>query len=293
MDQLNHILHGLAYVALGVTLLVLTRGLIGMISPYSLRDQLTSKDNAAAGLAFTGYLVGVVIIFLGAAIGPDQVEMADGMLHDPTWEEIGMSMLVATGYTLGGLLCLYVGTIVVDKLVLRSFSVQKELVEDRNLGTGAVIFGNTVATALIIAGAVHGEEGGPLSAVVFFLLGQAVLVIWAAFYQMITKFDLHEQIEKDNVAAGTAYGLSVIAIGIVLLRACMDDLISWPDHLAKFGYFAVAGFVVLALLRTLTNRALLPGTTLQMEIERDRNINAAWVEGSVAIGAAAIVFFMM
>jgi uncharacterized membrane protein YjfL (UPF0719 family) len=293
MDQLHHILHGLAYVALGVALLVLTRGLIGLISPYSLRDQLTGRDNAAAGLAFTGYLVGVIIIYLGAAIGPDQIEMADGAMLDPTWSEIGMSMLTVSGYTIGGLGCLYLGTIVVDKFVLRTFSVQKEIVEDRNVGTGAVIFGNTVATALIIAGAVHGEGGGPLSAIVFFLLGQVVLVIWSLFYQMITKFDLHEQIEKDNVAAGTAYGLSVIAIGIVLLRASMDDLVSWPDHLAKFGYFAVAGLIVITILRALTNRLLLPGTTLHMEIERDRNLNAAWIEGSVAIGAAATVFFML
>ncbi len=293
MDQLHHILHGLAYVALGVALLVLTRGLIGLISPYSLRDQLTGRDNAAAGLAFTGYLVGVIIIYLGAAIGPDQIEMADGAMLDPTWSEIGMSMLTVSGYTIGGLGCLYLGTIVVDKFVLRTFSVQKEIVEDRNVGTGAVIFGNTVATALIIAGAVHGEGGGPLSAIVFFLLGQVVLVIWSLFYQMITKFDLHEQIEKDNVAAGTAYGLSVIAIGIVLLRASMDDLVSWPDHLAKFGYFAVVGLTVITILRAVTNRLLLPGTTLHMEIERDRNLNAAWIEGSVAIGAAATVFFML
>ena len=49
-------------------------------------------------------------------------------------------------------------------------------------------------------------------------------------------------------------------------RATMDDLVSWPDHLAKFGYFAVAGCVVLAILRTVTNRLLLPGMFVHAEL---------------------------
>lgn len=79
----------------------------------------------------------------------------------------------------------------------------------------------------------------------------------------------------------------------MLLCVVIGQHVGWPDHLAKFDYFAVAGLVVITILRALVNRLLLPGTTLHMAIERDRNPNAAWIEGSVAIGAAATVFFML
>ncbi|MFK7742910.1 MAG: DUF350 domain-containing protein, partial [Planctomycetota bacterium] len=217
----------------------------------------------------------------------------DGSLLAPTWPEIGESMLVVAGYTLGGLVGLYIGSVLVDRLVLRRFKVEDELIRDRNAGTGAVVFGSIVATALVVAGAVHGEGGGPLTAVAFFALGQVVLVLWSLVYQAISKFDLHEQIEKDNAAAGTAYGLSIVAVGIVLLRAAKDEFVSWADNLAEFGYYALAGFVVLIVLRFVTDRLLMPGARLNDEIERDRNLNAAWAEGSVAIGGAAMVFFMM
>lgn len=291
--DLHGILHGLAYVALGTLLLVVTRVLVGVLLPYGLREQLTKRDNPAVGLVFCGYLIGVVAIYLGAAIGPEHIEMEDGSLLPPTWTEIGESMLEVVGYTLGGLVCLYLGATLVDKLVLRRFKVEDELIRDRNAGTGAVVFGSLIATALVIAGAVHGEGGGPLTALAFFALGQVVLVLWSLVYQAISKFDLHEQIEKDNVAAGTAYGLSIVGVGIVLLRAVNDDFISWSDNLAQFGYYALTGFVVLIVLRYVTDRMLLPGACLNEEIERDGNLNAAWAEGSVAIGGATMVFFMM
>ncbi|MFK7740509.1 MAG: DUF350 domain-containing protein, partial [Planctomycetota bacterium] len=197
--DLHGILHGLAYVALGAALLVVARVLVGLLLPYGLQEQLTKRDNPAVGLVFSGYLLGVAAIYLGAAIGPEHVEMEDGTLLPPTWPEIGESMLVVAGYTFGGMVCLYVGSLLVDRLVLRRFKVEDELIRDRNAGTGAVVFGSIVATSLVIAGAVHGEGGGPLTAVAFFALGQVVLVLWSLVYQAISKFDLHEQIEKDNV----------------------------------------------------------------------------------------------
>jgi uncharacterized membrane protein YjfL (UPF0719 family) len=291
--DLHGILHGLAYVALGTVLLVVARLLVGFALPYRLQEHLTKRDNPAVGLVFTGYLLGVLIIFLGASIGPEHVEMEDGALLDPTWGEIGQSMLVVAGYTLGGLVCLFVGTILLDRIVLRRFAVTDEVIRDRNAGTGAVVFGSIVATALVIAGAVHGEGGGPVTALAFFGLGQVVLVLWSLVYQAFSKFDLHEQIEKDNVAAGVAYGLSVVGVGVVLLRASKDHFVGWAENLGEFGYFALTGFVVLVVLRVVTDRVLMPGDCLHVEIERDRNLNAAWAEGAVAIGGSAMIFFMM
>ena len=69
MEELHGILHGLAYVVLGFVLLYVARLFRGLVSPYPLQDQLTEADNPAAGLAFVGYFIGVIIIYLGAAVG--------------------------------------------------------------------------------------------------------------------------------------------------------------------------------------------------------------------------------
>jgi len=202
-------------------------------------------------------------------------------------------MAVVLGYTLGGVLALNLGRAMLSRFVLYRFDVAKELLEDRNVGTGAVVFGGLVATGLIVSGAVHGEGGGPLTALVFFALGQLVLVAFGLFYQKITRYDFHDEIEKDNVAAGVAFGGNMIALGILLFGANSGDFVGWAENLEDFGYYAVAGFAMLMVLRRLVDLVLLPGTTLHHEIANDRNLNAAWIEGIVAISMSVVIVVMI
>ena len=331
MTTFEGILLGLAYVALGVALLVVAKLVRDLVTPYKLDEELTTKDNPALGLSLAGYFLGVVIIFLGAAIGPEPDEA-------PSWTELLFTFGIVGAYALGGIALLNIGVVILDRLVLSSFSIQKEIIEDRNLGTGAVVFGTYIATALVVAGSVYGQGVGPwwmgpVSTIVFFVLGQLALVLFGMLYRWITTYDLHGEIERDNVAAGVAFGLSIIAIGIVLLRATGQDFAQveaavaeakeaqivevaragedigrfvdesgaievtpsdrWGYALIDFGYYALGGFIVIALLRRVTDALLLPGSTIHEEIAGDKNVAAALIEGVVAIGVASTVYFMI
>ena len=50
---------------------------------------------------------------------------------------------------------------------------------------------------------------------------------------------------------------------------------------------------LLWILRRVTDWVLLPGTTIAAEIARDRNVNAAWIEGIVSVGMATTIFFVV
>jgi uncharacterized membrane protein YjfL (UPF0719 family) len=280
------ILISLAYVFLGVVTLIVAKIIKDFLTPYKIDVELTAKDNSALGLTLTGYFAAVIIIFLGASVGLDPEEPLSA-------SELAIELGIVLLYALGGIVALNLGRVIVDKLVLTRFSTVKEIIQDRNVGTAAVEAGCFVATGLIVAGSINGEGGGPLSALAFFGLGQVVLIIFSKFYQLITKYDVHAEIEKDNVAAGVALGSSMVAIGVVLLGATRGDFIGWTENLARFGYFAVLGLVLLLILRKVTDFLLLPGTTIAHEIATDRNINAAWIEGIVSIGMATIILFMI
>ncbi len=280
------ILISLAYVFLGVVTLIVAKIIKDFLTPYKIDVELTAKDNSALGLTLTGYFAAVIIIFLGASVGLDPEEPLSA-------SELAIELGIVLLYALGGIVALNLGRVIVDKLVLTRFSTVKEIIQDRNVGTAAVEAGCFVATGLIVAGSINGDGGGPLSALAFFGLGQVVLIIFSKFYQLITKYDVHAEIEKDNVAAGVALGSSMVAIGVVLLGATRGDFIGWTENLARFGYFAVLGLVLLLILRKVTDFLLLPGTTIAHEIATDRNINAAWIEGIVSIGMATIILFMI
>ncbi len=225
---------GLLYVVLGIAALILSKLAIGLFSPYKKIDkELVHSDNFALGLTLSGYYAGVVIIFLGAAIGEGSEEISS----------VGAAAVAAVvdfAYAVFGILALNLCRKVVEKAILYKFSTVKEIIEDHNVGTGAVEAGMMIATALIIAGAIHGQ-GGVLSAVVFFVAGMLLLVLFSRFHALLTPYDDHEEIEKDNVAAGAYLGFSLIALGIIVLKATAGDFISWSHNLSYFLLYAVIG----------------------------------------------------
>ncbi len=277
---------GIAYLIAGVMVLVIARYVLDWLTPYNLDEELTEKDNPALGLPVAGYFIAVVIIFLGAAFGPELESDLGGL-------DLLLVVGIDVAYALAGILALNLARLSVDKLVLTQFDTKKEIIEDRNVGTGAVEAGSYIGSSLIIAGAIHGEGGGPLTALVFFLLGQLALILFARFYQLITSYDLHAEIERDNVAAGVAMGMSMIAISIIVFKGTVAEFESWSENLTWFGIEILLGFLLLYGLRKLTDLVFLPGSSLDYEIANDQNLNAAWVEGAIANGFAVMIFFLL
>lgn len=280
------IARGLSWLVVGTIVLLLARLLYRFVAPYHLEQELTERDNPAVGVAFTGYLAGVVAIFIGAISGPEPE-------FEPTIAEFLIEIATVAGYVAGGVAAMAVGRIMVDRLVLTKFSIRKEIVEDRNAGTAAVVAGAHFATGLVIAGAVGGDGGGWWSALAFFALGQIALAIFGRIYAIATPYDVHDEIERDNVAAGVAFGLSFAALGLVMMRATSGDFVDWTENLIDFGYYTVAGVVAIVVLQRIADRLLLPGTSLPAEIVRDRNLNAAWIEGGTAMMIAAIAITVL
>ena len=285
----------LSYVVLGAVVLIIAKLINDLLTPYHLDTELTVNDNPAVGLSLTGYYAGVIIIFLGAALGFEE--------GDFLFDQLIPEMALDATYALGGIILLNLGRKILDRMVLRQFSIYKELVQDRNVGTGAVLFGSYVATALILAGGIYGEVPpeaafagpwtGAITALCYFFTGQITLILFSVFYQRITKYDIHEEIEKDNVAAGVAFGGNMIALGVLLLKASAHHFESLQSSVMEYVTLTFIGFVVLFLIRQLVDHALLPKTSIAHEIAVDRNLGAAWIESIVAIGMAAVIYFMI
>jgi len=292
MEKLLDLPYGGGFVILGLLVLVIAKIAKDFLTPYKVDEQLTEKDNPALGLSMTGYYLGVIIIFIGVLYD----DLAGGVEYTP--QAFGADMIEVFCYSLGGILLLNISRVVVDKCVLTNFSTHKEIITDKNVGTGAVEFGNYIASGLIIAGALNGEGLGEwwneaLIALVFFALGEVGLIIFSRIYQVFTKYDIHHEIEQDNVAAGVALGGNMAAIGIVLLKGLKGDFTGWTENLCAFGIYAIAGFILLLLVRWIADLFMLPNATFDEEIAKDRNIAAAWIESAVSIGSASIIFFAL
>lgn len=301
IDALQSFPRGLVFVAEGLIILALAKFARDVVTRHSLNEEVVEKANLAVALRLSGYLIAVILILLGVLYQPltgggwassADLEAAGGFGFD---RALGEEVLRVFLYALGGIVALNLVRVLFDRLILYQFYLEKEVVEDRNAGAGAAEFGMYVATGLLIAGAVAGDTGSSeaeaaLVALAFFGMGLALLIAFALFYEFTTSFNIHDEIERDNVAVGVALGGNLVAIGLVTLKAVFGDFNGWGESIAAFLVFGVLGFALLYVVRLLIDLVLLPTVKVSQALTEGRNVGVALVESAVVISAALILF---
>ncbi len=254
------------------------------------KNELVQKDNFAFALANTGYYIGLLLAIGSAIIGP-----SSGLWIDVL--DIGVYGLLA-------IILLNISSFINDKIILYTFSTKKEIVEDQNAGTGIIEAANMVASGTIIMGAVTGTGksffpdipfgllySGIITSVVFWLAGQIVLILGGLFYNMITPFNVHEHVEKDNIAVGIGFSGAIVALGILIGHSISGDFHSWGEHFMEMTIEMLIGFILLPVVRLATDKILLPGENLTDELinQEKPNIGASVIEAFAYIGGAILI----
>lgn len=293
MELVNESLQSLVYVVLGILVFFIGKFVKDIITPFNDDKELTTNDNPALGLSVCGYYLGIIIIYMGACLGPS---LAPGAFIDDKqfWGAVFKQAGVTAIWSLVGIFALNAARYILDKLTLKNFSVEKEIIKDRNVGAGAVEFGSYIASALVIAAAIYGDSGSALTALAFFVIGQAAMVIFTMFYnKVLTPYCVHEHIEQNNNAAGVALAGNFIAIGLVVAGCSSEVFVDWGSAIANFGIHFILGIIFLVVGRFVADKLLLPGSCLNKEISEDKNVGAALVESAAVITFGVLIFALV
>ena len=275
--SVDQILPGFIYLAVILALLVVGKWVYDALHrSFSLRTELIENDNLAAALAVAGYYLGLVVVLVGVVSGPASFSLLDDVIG-----------LVIFG--LLGIVLLNLSALINDKVVFSKFAIEREIVEDRNVGVGAIAGANYTAVGLITAGAMSGE-GGLLSGLVFWIAGLAALIVAGRLYDRITSFDMHDEIEKGNVAVAAAFAGVLIGFGNVIRLAGEGDFVAWNESLTEFGYYTVVGLILLPFIRLVADKVLLPGARLSDELLQEQpNLGAGVIEGVSYLAASMLI----
>ena len=244
---------------------------------YDLTHELVERDNPAFCLAVGGYYFGLVLAIGGALAGPTR-GIVDDLIDLCIYGALAIILLNISWY-------------ICDRLILYTFNTSDELIRDQNPGTGAVSAGVSIGSGIIVFGSVTGTGGTVWTAIAFWAIGQFMLILAAWVYNRITPYNIHEQIEKDNIAAGVSFAGALISMGIVVGLAAERDFVSWSEDLPVYLFIALSGLIMLPLVRLLTDKVLLPTVTLTDEIatQEKPNVGAAYIEALSYIGAAFVI----
>ena len=275
----------LAHVLLGVLVLVIAKFLKGLLSPYRTDEEMTAKDNPAFGLAVAGYYLAVTAIYIGV-VGAAPIPDDAGSLT------AARAMGLNFGWAIGGVFALALSRWWMNLGLVHGMRCSNEIIVNRNVAAGAVECGVYLASGIVLAGALREPGGSLLTTLVFFLLSQAVLLLFGRWYQAWSGYGMAKEICSGNVAAGAALSLTLIALSLLMFKAASGEFLDWGVNLTFFAFDAIVGFGLLMLLRWVTDLALLPNARIADEIVRDRNINVGLLEGAIAVSVSALILFL-
>ena len=285
--------HGFVYVVVGIFFIWLVKRVDDWRTKAFDDDVHIDDGNVAVGLRRAGLYLGIAIALSGAMGGS-----SNGFFIDLI--QLLVDGLIITGF-------MFSSRSINDFIMLSNINNDEECVKEFPRSDGSKLVGNTavgmveagmyIATGFILNGSISGAGGtffqSIASVILFFILGQIVLLVFGFLYELITPFNVRNEIKDNNLAAGIGLGGILIALGIILRSSISGPFTGWANDLAGFGIYAAFGIVMLLICRIVVDKLLLPTTNIATEVKEDRNVAALIVVASAINAVAIIIAFSM
>ncbi len=262
-------------------MLLLLKAVQRLLYPHAVAHDLT-EGNIARRLKRVGQVLAVFIV-AGAVV--KNGAKGEDLVHDVIW--------VAAFGAVGVVLVSLTGRLGMQ-LLLQS-RLPKEI-ERGNVAAGIAVAANYIATGIITSRAVAGAGLRELAlSLVFFVIGQVTLHLFAALFRALTTYDDAEQIAGENVAAALSYAGLLIAVSIVVARATQGEFTGWVPALKGYGLVLVTLLALYPVRQLFVQMVLLHaplalrGGKLDVAIAHDRNIGMGALEAATYVATALVI----
>lgn len=215
--------------------------------------EIEEKNNYFAALNRAGYLVGTGIAMLGA------LRSHANVIH---WD-----------WLIAEIVQILIFVQIADKITMKYLLSGMNVKRHSDIATGCVALGVNLGTGVIAFGAFSGLGGEWYNPVIFFVLGQIILIVVARIYQhfIVRSWHLVDALKTNNVGAGLMLMSSLLSISVIIAGATSGDSHGLLIDLMGFSVSIVTGIVlVLVALISLIDWLFLPNTTISKEIATDK-----------------------
>jgi uncharacterized membrane protein YjfL (UPF0719 family) len=242
----------------------------------NVHQEIITKNNLAFSISLVGYYAGIIL-----AIGSALLGSSNGLIND---------IIAISSYGLGAIILLNISSLINDKIIFRQYNVSKEIIDDKNVGVGLIEAANYFAVGVIIYGASQGSSD-PVAILTYWLAGQVVLIISSFLYNFLTPYDIHTEIEKNNIALGIGYSGIIIAMAIIISDGIAVESQDLYSSSIQFLMMTTMGLILLPIMRIITDKIMLPGVNLSSELSKseNHNISAGLIE-CIAYISGALLF---
>jgi len=253
-------------VAIAFGIIVLTRFIIHAMfkKNYVSVNEIEKEGNIAVAIRNGAIYLGIAIAMIGVISTP-LTQLIDGLT----------AMIFV-------LIAVNISDNVVFSKVNNSIEIGKN-----NMSLALAEGGLFIGTGIIAMASFSGE-GPYVSSIVFFLLGQIVLVLSTIIVEQMYK-GIKDKIIDGNLSAGILLGSVIIGLSFVLSSAVAGDFHGWKEDIISFLEYALFGYL---LVLVFANKAIdwifLPTTKIKEQIENN-NVSAIIVVSAIKVGIALLI----
>jgi uncharacterized membrane protein YjfL (UPF0719 family) len=259
------------YITLVIVFLFLSKKIADAITRFDDDAQISQNDNLAIALRRFGIFVGVCIAM-------------QALITDvSSFRDIGLFCV----YALIVVIVFFAAHFINDFIIIPGVS-NNELVKEGNVPTGMIEAGAFIATGILVNGAFSGGEGGMVSAVAFFFLGQIVMMVAIFIHEKIYRFDVVQCVLDNNLSAGVAIAGLLVAYSIILRASIAGDFTGWINSLTAFAASAVTGMIGLIIFERIAALIFLPRTSIRDQIHKGNTAAIVVVQG-ITIALSLII----
>jgi uncharacterized membrane protein YjfL (UPF0719 family) len=264
-----------------IILLIIARGVYRLVLGQAMTETLIDRDNKAAAVALSGFLLGVIQVIIPILSAPSHTFWSD---------VIG----VAT-YGIGGIIAMTVAGLVFEQYSRLTGAPLRDQIAKGNLAAGIIDAAIHFSSGLIVAGALTGDSGTLMPTVVFWATGVAALIVFTHIFRQVTSYHDAELIKQGNVAAALGCAGLIVAIGMMVGYAVSGNFTGYGDSFRSFGLMMLVVLALYPVRQIIVQMLLLGGGfsfrngRLDREIANDQNVGAGLLEAIGYLATALVV----
>jgi uncharacterized membrane protein YjfL (UPF0719 family) len=272
----------ISFVVLAViVLLIIARGVYRLVLGQAMTETLIDRDNKAAAVALSGFLLGVVQVIIPILSAPSHTFWSD--------------VKGVAAYGIGGIVAMTVAGLIFEQYSRLTGAPLREQIAQGNLAAGIIDGAIHFASGQIVAGALTGDSGTLLPTIVFWAAGVAALIVFTHIFRYVTAYHDAELIKQGNVAAALGCAGLIVAIGMMVGYAVSGSFTGYADSFRSFGLMLLVVLVLYPVRQIIVQMLLLGGGfslrngRLDHEIAKDQNVGAGLLEAIGYLATALVV----
>jgi len=243
--------------------------LAAKLEGYDALNELFHRDNPALGLRYAFFVIAVIFALLG--------------IFDRAQGDSGFISLAQHAVLAAALI--YLSRFLNDWFILYDYSNNREVIQEKNVAVAIVEGATYLASAYIIAGAFYDWENGLWLAVVWFLIGQLLLMALSFLYRGLSP-GVFSALDNHNVAVAISLGGFLLSGGIVCGAVISGPSKGWQQDILAVAIYMGCWVSLILIAHLVSDLLALRSSRVREEVTEERNIAPALFKAVIFISVS-------